>query len=198
MKYFRWIISPNLERLCRATAFDLSGRGIRYQRVSHMDLFIIQNLFLISEIVYLNCCVSDSRTDFCLAFNFRYLPWWTEKNGPPEFVVSLWILSLAAPTSSLSLKSPWYLLTLLCCERDIVYLLDFAHLWKSTEIINGLVAINALLGWNSNSNIYGKPLYNETGRKSALLLLKFGRLWMPLEWLPVKYEPCWHYIYTHK
>lgn len=35
---------------------------------------------------------------------------------------------LAAPTSSLSLKSPWYLLTLFCYERDIVYLLDFAHL----------------------------------------------------------------------
>ena len=32
----------------------------------------------------------------------------------------------------------------------------------STEIINGLVSINALLGWNSNSNIYGKSLYNET------------------------------------
>lgn len=104
----------------------------------------------------------DSRTDFCLAFNFRYLPWQTVKNRSLEFVVSLWILAPGSPTSSLSLKSPWHLLTLLCCERDIVYLLDFAHLWKSTEIINGLVSINALLGWNSNSTIYGKPLYNGT------------------------------------
>lgn len=119
---------PNLERLGRARTSDLSGRHICYQRDPHTDLFILQNLFLIPEIVYLNCYVSDLRTDFCLAFNFRYLPCPTVKNGPPEFVVSYESYLLAAFTSSLSLKSPWYLLTPLCCERDIVYLLDFAHL----------------------------------------------------------------------
>lgn len=80
---------PNLERLGRASTSDLSGRRIGYQRDPHTDLFILQNLFLIPEIVYLNCCVSDLRTDFCLAFNFRHLPWPTVKNGPLEFVVSL-------------------------------------------------------------------------------------------------------------
>lgn len=36
--------------------------------------FIIKNLLLILEIVYLNYYVSKLRTNFYLAFNFRYLP----------------------------------------------------------------------------------------------------------------------------
>lgn len=40
----------------------------------YMLEFIIKNLLLILEIVYLNCYVSELRTNFYLAFNFRYLP----------------------------------------------------------------------------------------------------------------------------
>lgn len=55
----------------------------------YMLEFIIKNLLLILEIVYLNYYVSQLRTNFYLAFNFRYLPLWTVKNGSPEFVASL-------------------------------------------------------------------------------------------------------------
>lgn len=79
---------------------------------------------------------------------------------------------LAAPACSLSLKSPWCLLTLLWRVTALVYLLDFAHLWKSAGIINGLVSIDVLLGWNSNCSIYGKPLNNEMSIETRRLILK--------------------------
>lgn len=94
---------------------------------------------------------------------------------------------LAAPDRSSSLKSPCCLLTLLWHVRAPIYLLDFAHLWKSTGIINGLVSINALLGWNSNSSIYGKPLYDEMSVETGMLMLKVKCLLLS-EQLSVKYD----------